>query len=314
MSGLRVIFMGTPDFSVPALEALIGSTHEVVAVFSQPPRPKGRGKKVQPSPVHAVAEAHNIPVFTPKSLRKDAAARDDFKNLDPDVAVVAAYGLLLPKDILDAPRFGCLNLHASILPRWRGAAPIQYAIWKGDDVSGVGIMQMSEGLDEGDVAETHETPITETTTAQELHDKLSRLGADAIVPFIDRLAAGDTPDWVAQDESRMTYAPMLKKSDGVVDWTQSAQEIDRQIRALNPWPGVWTQTPDGKRMKILKAVPSPLPDDGQGRTGQILDREGRVLCGGNTCLQLQTVQPENSKKMDVTAAVNGGYIAAGDIF
>ncbi len=253
MDRLRVVFMGTPDFAVPSLEALVKSEHDVVGVFTQPPRPKGRGKQVQPSPVDHVASTHQIPVFIPKSLKKDEKARQAFFDLKPDVAVVAAYGLMLPKDILDFPRFGCLNVHASLLPRWRGASPIQHAIWKGDEETGVCIMRMTEGLDEGPYIGKRSMPIGVDTTSQDVHDTLSLLGAEATLESLNRLASGEEPEQVYQDDSQMSYAPMLTKEDGIVDWSQTAQEIDRQVRALNPWPGVWTKTQDGKRLKIIQA-------------------------------------------------------------
>lgn len=307
MSGLKVIFMGTPDFSVPALEAIIESDHEVVAVYTQPPRPKGRGKKVQPTPVDHVASTHAIPVHIPKSLKRDEAARDAFKALHADVAVVAAYGLMLPKDILEAPRLGCLNIHASLLPRWRGASPIQHAIWAGDAESGVAIMQMDEGLDTGAFGAVRRAPITTETTAQMLHDQLSVLGADAIIDVLDRLAAGQALDFEVQDESAMTYAPLLNKGHGQIDWSKPADEIDCQIRALNPWPGTWTQTSEGKRLKVVEASRSAQNHDGQ-IYGALLDKDGHVACGNGSVLQLTQVQPESAKRMDVSSAINGNYL------
>ena len=251
---LRIAFMGTPDFAVPALKSLIDGPHEVVCVYSQPPRPKGRGQKVQPSPVHEAASAHNIPVFTPKSLRRDEAAQMQFLAHDLDVAIVAAYGLLLPPAVLKAPRHGCLNIHASLLPRWRGASPIQHAIWHGDQQSGVALMQMEEGLDTGPVIAMRAVPIHATTTAQSLHDELSALGAVLTAEMLDVLARDGSLKSIPQDDAGAAYAPLLKKDDGYIDWTKDASSIDRQIRALNPWPGVWTTTPDGKRLKILACV------------------------------------------------------------
>lgn len=314
---LKIIFMGTPDFAVPALEALIRSGHDVVAVYSQPPRPKGRGHQVQLSPVHQCAADHNIPVYTPKSLRKDLNAQADFMALEPDLAVVAAYGLLLPKIVLEAPRYGCVNIHASLLPRWRGASPIQHAIWAGDSESGVTIMQMEEGLDTGPMIEKKALPIRPETTAQSLHDALSALGAAMIDEIVRRLAADGKAALAGeeQDDDLATYAPLLNKSDGLVDWTQQAEQIDRQIRALNPWPGVYTIVKDAqgneKRLKMIEARPSvehfPEPP------GTIIDRTGHISCGGDTGLRVLTVQPENAKKMDFVAAVNGGYLAVGNV-
>lgn len=310
---LRIVFMGTPDFSVPALQALIDSPHEVIAVYSQPPRPKGRGHQVQKSPVHMLAKQNNIPVLTPKSLRKDADAVAAFAALNADVAAVAAYGLLLPPAVLKAPRFGCLNIHASLLPRWRGASPIQSAILHGDDKSGVAIMQMEEGLDTGPVIAVDEVPITQATTASGLHDELSVMGARLIAEVMDRLAeTGARLPAAPQDDEAATYAPLLTKQDGRVDWTQDAAVIDRKIRALTPWPGVWTTTQQDKRIKILEAV---MATEKFGKPpGIMVDRAGHVACGADTGLQLLRVQPENAKPMDVVSAVNGGYLKKGQKF
>lgn len=309
---LRIAFMGTPDFAVPALEALHHSPHEVVCVYSQPPRPKGRGKKVQPSPVHEFADHHNIPVYTPKSLRRDVEAQNEFLGHDIDVAIVAAYGLLLPKVVLNHPRLGCLNIHASLLPRWRGAAPIQYAIWQGDAESGITIMQMEEGLDTGPMLMKRALPIRPQTTAQSLHDALSALGGGMITEVLDMMATGAAPEAEKQDDALSTYAPMLKKEDGRVDWTQDAAAIDRQIRALNPWPGVWTTTPDGKRLKILEA--EVLPEQDINPPGTLSHRAGQVSCGGDSALRLIKIQPDNAKPMDVSSAINGGYLHEGEAF
>ena len=306
---LRVVFMGTPDFAVPALRAIIAAGFPVIAVYSQPPRPKGRGQQVQPAPVHQAALDAGIPVYNPVSLKKDEGARAQFAALGADVAVVAAYGLILPRAVLDAPRHGCLNIHASLLPRWRGASPIQHAVWHGDAQSGVGIMQMEEGLDTGPVLAERAVAIGDATTAQTLHDALAAAGAELIVATLGRIAAGDYPVPAPQDESRATYAPLLSKEDGRVDWTQDAAQIARQVRALNPWPGVWTQA-GGKRLKILAAAVAA--GSFAGAPGTLADRAGHVACGGGTALRLVTVQPESGRPMDAAAAVSGKYIVEGD--
>ena len=281
--------MGTPDFSVPALRALI-DTHDVIAVYSREPKPKGRGQQVQKTPVHELAEAHNIPVFTPKSFKKDPEAVAHFQSLKADVAIVAAYGLILPRSVLNAPKYRCLNIHASLLPRWRGAAPIQYAIWKGDEKSGVTIMQMEEGLDTGPMLSKREIDISEMT-ATELHDALSIMGSEMIVDILkDEIPAGEK-----QDDSITTYASMLKKEDGIIDWTKTATEIDAQVRALNPWPGTYTNI-NGKRLKILSGSVAHAP------------AAGRIECGKNTYYQIEMLQPENAKAMDVKSAINGKYL------
>lgn len=305
---LRIGFMGTPDFSVPALKALHESSHEVVCVYSQPPRPKGRGHQVQPSPIHAYAEEQNIPVLTPKSL-KNIAEQTEFQSHNLDVAIVVAYGLLLPPAILEAPKHGCINIHASLLPRWRGASPIQQAIWADDKETGVAIMQMDKGLDTGPVIESQSLPITNTTTAQSLHDELSTLGSKMIVEIMDQLEQNGGLPSTPQDDELMTYALLLTKEDGQVNWSQRAGSIDCQVRALNPWPGVWTKV-NGQRLKILEA--EKIGQEHHEEHGTVLDRDGRIACGENTTLKLIKVQPQNAKAMDFSSAVNGGYITVGE--
>lgn len=307
---LKIIFMGTPDFSVPALEALIAAGHHILAVYSQPPRPKGRGQQVQMSPVHQLAAHHDIPVFTPRSLKRDEQARKEFLMLNADVAVVAAYGLILPRDVLEGPRYGCLNIHASLLPRWRGASPIQHSIWKGDSESGICIMKMEEGLDTGPVLMRRAVDIRPQTTAQSLHDELSSMGALMIADTIRQIAHDHAlPSLETQDDTFSTYAPLLKKEDGLVDWSRSAQEIDCQIRALNPWPGVYTFNDKGQRLKILSAAlemgsSTVVP-------GTVMDQKGLVACGSGTAIRLLKVQPDNAKPMEFSAALNGHYIGPG---
>lgn len=264
------------------LKALIAAGHTITAVYTQPPRPKGRGYEVQKSPVHLAADEHHIPVHHPVNFKADDD-KDIFKNLKADVAVVAAYGLILPQAILDAPAHGCLNIHASVLPRWRGASPIQHAIWKGDDHSGVTIMQMERGLDTGPMIAVETTPITEDTTASSLHDALSDIGARMIVDVVATLSRDGSLSATPQDEALFTYAPMLKKTDGAIGLNQSAAETDRQVRALNPWPGTYVDGLKG-RVKILKAH----------------------LQGGTLIYDL--VQPEGKKPMDMVSAINGGYV------
>lgn len=307
--GLRIAFMGTPDFSVPALRNLIESRHKVVCVYSQPPRPKGRGQQVQPSPVHKAAEAAGIQVRTPLNFKRDEDIAE-FMALELDVAVVAAYGLILPKIILDAPKYGCINIHASLLPRWRGAAPIHRAILEGDAQSGITIMQMEEGLDTGPMISKKAVPIRATTTAQSLHDMLSALGSSMIEDVLDDLADKGNLVSEAQPEEGTTYAKMLKKEEGQIDWTKPASAIDRQIRALNPWPGTWTHTDAGKRLKITEATLAP---DGFNAPVGTVAEEGIVVCGEGTALKIETVQPENKKSMDAKSAYSGGYLKSGQV-
>ena len=304
--GLRVTYMGTPDFAVSALQALIDSEHEVICVYTQPPRPKGRGHQVQKSPVHLLAEVHGIEVRYPVSFKKEPEAITEFEALDHDVAVVAAYGLILPQAVLDAPRYGCLNIHGSLLQRWRGAAPIQRSIWAGDDETGITIMQMEAGLDTGPMILKDRVAITGETTASTLHDALASMGARLIVEALDRLEADGELIGDVQDDALSNYASMLSRDDGQIDWSLPAEEIDRQVRALTPWPGCWCVTQDGKRLKIHQTSLSAQTSD-KG-AGTILDRKGHIACGGGTVLKLEEIQPENAKRMDSASAVNGGYL------
>lgn len=313
-SGLRIGFMGTPDFALAALKALVEAGENVVCVYSQPPRPKGRGQQVQPSPVHEYAQSRGIPVFTPTTL-KDVQAQEVFAAHHLDVAIVAAYGLILPEAVLRAPKYGCLNIHGSILPRWRGAAPIQYAIWKGDTQTGVTIMQMEKGLDTGPMIAKKTIAITPDTTAISLYEDLAKIGADLALHVISELAENGQIRAEIQNDADATYAAMLKKTDSLIDWNIEAQAIDRQIRALNPWPGVWAQC-NGQRVKILQVAVAPNLGnaDVQAPAGTILDKAGSVVCANHTVLQLITVQPEGKKPMDVLSAYNGGYLGAGARF
>lgn len=307
---LRIIFMGTPDFSVSALRNLIANPRmDVVAVYTQPPRPAGRGQQLRPSPIHSVADEHSIPVFTPKSLKKDAEAVRVFVNHHADVAVVAAYGLILPKAVLEAPRYGCLNIHASLLPRWRGAAPIHRAIEAGDTESGITIMQMEEGLDTGPMLLKKAVALRPTTTTQTLHDELSALGSAMIEDVLEMILDSKPIHPEMQDDSLSCYAPMIKKEEGLIDWTHPADVIDRKIRALH----CYTLDAQGKRMKILAGYisPSPLVGEGWGE-GSLLNGDGDILCGHHTVYRVTQLQPENSKAMDIKSALNGKKIAIGD--
>ena len=300
---LRVAFMGTPDFSVPALTALLEAGHEVVAVYSQPPRPAGRGHKERPSPVHAAAAARGIEVRTPVSL-KGADVQAAFAALDLDIAVVVAYGLILPKAILDAPQLGCLNIHASLLPRWRGAAPIQRAILAGDTETGVTIMQMDTGLDTGAMLLMRRTPIQPHTTAGELHDALSALGAEMIVAALDGIVAGSLKP-APQPADGLTYAAKIVRDEARIDWSKSAVEIDRQIRAFAPQPGAWFQHgPD--RIKILAATPTTA----KGTPATVLDGVPTIACGEGA-LMLSRVQREGKGPMAVGDFLRGYALPPG---
>jgi methionyl-tRNA formyltransferase len=267
---MRLIFMGTPDFSVPVLEALVADGHDIVAVYCQPPRPAGRGKKDRPSPVQQRAEALGLPVRFPVSL-KSSDAQAEFGGLNADLAVVVAYGLILPQAVLDAPKHGCLNIHASLLPRWRGAAPIHRAIMAGDDETGVCIMQMEAGLDTGPVLMRESTAIGPNETTGQLHDRLSDLGARLIVEALAQL--GDLVP-VSQPVDDVTYAAKIDKSEARIDWTDPSEDVDRLIRGLSPFPGAWTEMM-GQRVKLLASTSA----QGQGKAGETLDEALTVACG-----------------------------------
>jgi methionyl-tRNA formyltransferase len=299
---LRLAFMGTPDFAVPTLAELIAQGHDIAAVYSQPPRPKGRGMTLEPGPVHKFAESAKLPVRTPLSL-KTAEEQAAFAALDIDVAIVVAYGLLLPKPILDAPKLSCFNLHGSLLPRWRGAAPIQRAVMAGDAETGVMVMQMEEGLDTGPVLMAERTPIGRKTSG-ELAAELSRLGADLMVRALGALERGAvTPQ--PQAEGGVTYAKKILKEEARIDWTKSAHEVDCHVRGLSPFPGAWTDV-NGERLKVLYAEPVA----GNGRPGITLDDALTVACGDGA-LRLRKVQRAGAKAMDADELLKGFAVPRG---
>lgn len=305
---LRLAFMGSPDFAVPALAALAEAGHAVACVYSQPPRPAGRGQRERPCPVHAFAEKRGWPVRTPESFREPATV-EAFRDLRLDVAVVAAYGLLLPKAALEAPRHGCLNIHASLLPRWRGAAPIQRAILAGDDVTGVSIMQMDEGLDTGAVLLTRETPIDRKTTAEALHDRLAALGAEAIVAALDGLESGilmPTP----QPDDGAVYAPKLARREGRLDWTRPATDLERLVRAFTPWPGAWFDH-DDERVKVLAAEVVNGAGDGAA-PGTVLDDCLTVATSAGG-FRPKRVQRPGKAAMATTEMLRGHPLPAGTV-
>jgi methionyl-tRNA formyltransferase len=308
---LRMIFMGTPDFAVPALRAVLDAGHDVLAVYTRAPKPKGRGGVVQKSPVHDTADAHNIPVYTPLSFRKSVEAENEFISLNADVAVVAAYGLILTPRVLAAPKFGCLNIHASLLPRWRGASPIHRAIWAGDADTGVTIMQMDAGLDTGGMICADQVPIARHTTPM-MTDMLAKIGARLIVRTLDDLVLNGHVHATPQPDAGVTLAPMLTRDDGWIDWAQTATAIDAQVRALDPWPGTFTHTPAGDVIKILSAA--PVAQSSSAQPGTVIGRMGQVVCGDGTVLHVTQIQTPTGKKMDIASAINGGLIAIGDIF
>jgi len=301
---LRLAFMGTPDFAVPTLAELIAQGHDIAYVYSQPPRPAGRGMALQPGPVHTFAESHGLPVRTPLSL-KGADEQAAFAALELDAAVVVAYGLLLPQPVLDAPRLGCFNLHGSLLPRWRGAAPIQRAIMAGDAQTGVMVMQMEAGLDTGPVLMAERVAITRQTSG-ELADQLSRLGADLMVRSLGALERGGiTP--VPQSEDGVTYAKKILKDEARIDWSQSARQIDCHVRGLSPFPGAWTQV-QGERVKVLYAEPA----DGSGAPGTALDDALTIACGEGA-LKLLKVQRAGGKVMAASDLLKGFAVPRGTV-
>ena len=297
---MRVIFAGTPDFAASALAAVIEAGHEILVVLTQPDRPKGRGMKLTPSPVKTLALQHELPVWQPENL-KDVAIQQQLRDLQADVMVVAAYGLLLPAVVLDIPQYGCLNIHASLLPRWRGAAPIQRAIEAGDAESGVCIMQMDVGLDTGDVLLSRSTPITEVTTAAQLHDDLAVIGAQAIVE-----ALAELPELTAipQPEAGVTYAQKLSTADAEIDWALGAKQIHAKIRALNPVPGAWSSLNE----QLIKIWASKvLEQRSDAAIGSIVaaDKQGIAVQTGAGVILITELQASGSKRMAAAAFVAG---------
>ena len=304
---LRIVFMGTPDFSVPSLEALYEQGHDIVACYSQPPRPAGRrGLELKQSPVHAKAVALGIPVFTPESLKSETE-QASFSAHKADVAVVIAYGLLLPKAILDAPKHGCFNGHASLLPRWRGAAPIQRAIMAGDTQTGVGIMKMDVGLDTGDVAIEERVPVGENTTAGQLHDELATLTAKLMCQAMSELEKGKltlTP----QPEDGIVYAHKILKDETRIDWAKSAQDVHNHIRGLSPFPGSWCEMIIGGKSQRVKVLASELAA-GSGNPGLVLDDKLTIACGEGA-VRLVRVQRAGKQAQDAGEFLHGNTIDA----
>lgn len=291
---MRVVFMGTPEFSVPALDALCEAGHDIVAVYTQPPRPAGRGKKDRPTPVHARADALGIEVRHPKSL-KSSDAQADFAALNVDIAVVVAYGLILPQAVLDAPTQGCLNIHASLLPRWRGAAPIHRAIMAGDAQTGIAIMQMEAGLDTGPVLLESKTPIKTDETTGDLHDRLSAMGAELITQALVRL---DSLTPQPQPEDGVSYASKIDKTEARIDWSKPATEIDHLIRGLSPFPGAWCEI-GGERVKLLRSRLTA----GNGTPGQHLG--GFIVACGDGAIAVTQAQRPGKKAMSAEEFLRG---------
>lgn len=304
---MNVVYMGTPEFAVPPLQAIINANHTVTGVFTQPDKPKGRGYVLTPPPVKECALQHNIPVFQPKSM-KDGEALEILKELNPDVIVVVAFGKILPKDILQLPKYGCINVHASLLPKYRGAGPIQWCVLNGEAETGVTTMLMAEGLDTGDMLLKSVTKIGENETAGQLHDILSEMGASLITKTLEKLQQGEiTPE--KQDDSQSNYAPMLTKELCKIDWSKSAQEIHNQVRGLNPWP-VAVATVNGKRVKIY----STQLCNKNGTAGKVISLDPlTVACGENSVI-ISELQPEGKKRMNAQDYVRGYRLTTDTIF
>ncbi|MEQ1440373.1 methionyl-tRNA formyltransferase [Fontimonas sp. SYSU GA230001] len=300
---MKLVFAGTPEFAVSALDALHAAGHDIVGVFTQPDRPAGRGRRLTPSPVALRAQALGVPVFKPEKLRGEA--QDVLRRLAPEVMVVVAYGVILPQAVLDIPVHGCLNIHASLLPRWRGAAPIQRAIEAGDARTGVTIMRMDAGLDTGPMLLQRSLPIGETTTAAELHDRLATLGAELIVEALARLARGELQER-PQPAEGVTYAAKLSKDEARIDWSRPADEIARRIRAFNPVPGAWTVL-DGERVRLLMARPLAQPAGGE--PGRILAGDGLVVAGGRDAVRIERLQWPGGRVLDAREALASRRLA-----
>ena len=300
-TSLRIIFAGTPDFAARHLDALLTSGHQIVGVFTQPDRPAGRGKKLMPGPVKVLAETHGVPVFQPASLRPEENQKL-VADLNADVMVVVAYGLILPKAVLDMPRLGCVNVHGSLLPRWRGAAPIQRALWAGDAETGVTIMKMDVGLDTGDMLYKLACPITAEDTSATPYDKLADLGPQGLIETLQQLADNTaTPE--VQDEAQVTYAEKLSKEEARIDWSLSAAQLERCIRAFNPWPMSWLMI-DEQPVKVWKA--SVINGNASAERGTIIDasKNGIQVATGEGILNLESLQPAGKKAMSAQDLLN----------
>lgn len=300
---MNILFMGTPDFAVPSLEALMAAGHQVVGVFSQPDKPKNRGMKLLPTPVKVCAQAHEIPVFQPTKLR-DGTALETIRQLAPDLIVVAAYGRILPQEILDEPPLGCINVHSSLLPKYRGSAPIHWAILNGDQETGVTIMHMALALDAGDIIDQKTTPIDPDETVETLHDRLAQLGAELLVETVAKIASG-TATRTPQEESQVTLAPMLSRALSPMDWTRPARALHDQVRGLIPWPAAVTEL-NGVRCKIFATT---VLEETTGKApGKILaaDKKGlKVACGTGTVLRIDVLQADGGKRMAAADYLRG---------
>ncbi len=307
---MKVVFMGTPEFSVPCLERLVSDGHEVMAVYTQPDKPKGRGHHMMPPPVKECAMKYDIPVYQPLKLRQ-SGAKDELTRMNPDIIIVVAYGQILPKDILDIPRYGCVNIHASLLPKYRGAAPIQWCVLDGEEKSGVTSMQMDVGLDTGDMLLKDETPIGENETAGELHDKLSIMGAEVMSKTMALIEKGEINPQ-KQDDSLSNYAPMLTKELCPIDWNLTASQVHNKVRGLYPWPGATSFCGD-RLFKIHKTV---IVNNTGGKPGEIIESSKRLVvsCGDGNGVEIVTLQAQGKKAMAAADFLRGNPIEPGEFF
>ena len=301
---MKILFMGTPDFAVPSLEALLNAGHEICGVFTQPDKPKNRGMKLQAPPVKEFALAHDIRVFQPESV-KDGAAIEQIRSLEPELIAVAAYGRILPVDILEYPAYGCINVHSSLLPKYRGSAPIHWAILNGDEESGVTIMHMSKAMDSGDIIAQAVTPIDPNETVETLHDRLAQMGAKLLVEVVEQLKNG-TATRTPQDESKVTYAPMLSRALSPLDWTRTARQLHDQVRGLIPWPATTTDIIGGQPVKIFEVEETGVATDAVPGTIVAAGKQGiDVACGDGMLLRIKQLQAQGGKRMAAADYLRG---------
>jgi methionyl-tRNA formyltransferase len=304
---LKIIFMGTPDFSIKPLKVLLGSIHKIIAIYSQPPKKSGRGMKENKTPVHTFGDDKKIPVYTPQNFKNDSDIAF-VKDLNPDIIIVSAYGLILPKKILDIPKFGCLNIHASILPRWRGAAPIQRSIMSGDKETGITFMLMNEGLDTGMIIKRFPIKIDQYMNAKILHDELSLLASNNLIDTLSKYVNAEIQPF-NQEEEGITYAEKIQKVECRISWEKSAHEILLLIRGLSPYPGAWFLSKKNKRVKVLDARISHIENDF--KPGEVISEQ--VIACGNNAIEILLVKPEGKKVMDVEAYLRGNSMSVGEI-
>ena len=306
-SPLKIIFMGTPNFSIEPLKALLGSAHKIIAIYSQPPRKSGRGMKENKTPVHTFGEDAKIPVYTPQNFKNDNEIAF-IKDLDPDIIIVSAYGLILPKKILNIPKFGCLNIHASILPRWRGAAPIERSIMNGDEETGITFMLMDEGLDTGMIVKKFPIKIDQNMNAKSLHDKLSLLASDNLIDTLYKYVNDEIQPY-NQEEEGITYAEKIQKAECRISWKKSADEVLHLIRGLSPYPGAWFLSKKNKRVKVLDARISHIKNNF--KPGEVISEQ--VIACGKNAIEILSVKPEGKKVMNIEDYLRGNSMSVGEI-